>query len=89
MGYVIFEAISKPFFDMATSICKAQIPLWCQLCNIQGEIEWKCIECGLLMCDHCKTAVHSWIKTAEKHNIITIQEVGINLSDRLKALHIF
>lgn len=73
---------------MATSICKAQTPLSCQLCSIQRVIKWKCTECELLMCDICKTTVHSRIKTAEKHNIITIQEVGNNLSERLKALYI-
>lgn len=70
---------------MAISICKAQIPLLCQLCNIQREMKWKCIECELLMCDNCKNKVHSRMKTADKHNIITTQDVGIDLSDRLKT----
>ncbi|VDI06297.1 Hypothetical predicted protein [Mytilus galloprovincialis] len=73
---------------MATSKSEAQTPLSCQLCRIQGVIKWKCTECELLMCDICKTTVHSRIKTAEKHNIITIQEVGTDLSERLKALNI-
>ncbi|XP_052084276.1 uncharacterized protein LOC127721550 [Mytilus californianus] len=73
---------------MATSICKAQIPLSCQLCNLRIAIQWKCTECELLMCDNCKNNVHSRIKTAEKHNIITILEIGKDLSERLKALQI-
>lgn len=73
---------------MATSISKAQTPLSCPLCNQQKGLKWKCTECELLMCDNCKTNVHSRIKTSEKHNVISIQEVGNDLSERLKALHI-
>lgn len=40
------------------------------------------------MFDNCKTNVHSRIKTANKHKIITILQIGDDLSDRLKALHI-
>lgn len=69
-------------------MCKAQTPLSCQLCSIQKDIKWKCTECALLMCDNCKINVHSRIKTADKHNVITIEEVGKDLSERLKALHI-
>ncbi|XP_071138249.1 uncharacterized protein [Mytilus edulis] len=73
---------------MATSISKTQTQLSCQLCSIQQIIKWKCIDCGLLMCDKCKTIIHSRIKTAEKHSIITVHEVDIDLLERLKALHI-
>ncbi|CAC5359096.1 TRIM71 [Mytilus coruscus] len=73
---------------MAKSIRKAQAPLSCNLCNLQSVIKWKCTDCELLMCDNCKSNIHSRIKTADKHTIITIQEVGNHLSERLKALNI-
>ncbi|XP_071161633.1 uncharacterized protein [Mytilus edulis] len=62
---------------LSKSIQKAQIPLPCELCEIETKIQWKCTDCDLLMCDKCKNKVHSKFKKAKDHTIITIKEVGI------------
>ncbi|CAC5418593.1 unnamed protein product [Mytilus coruscus] len=62
---------------LSKSIQKAQIPLPCELCEIETKIQWKCIDCNLLLCDKCKNKVHSKIKEAKNHKIYTIKEVGL------------
>ncbi|XP_071161635.1 uncharacterized protein [Mytilus edulis] len=62
---------------LSNSIQKAQLLLACELCEIETKIQWKCIDCDLLLCDKCKNKVHSKIKKAKDHNIITIKEVGL------------
>ncbi|CAC5418590.1 unnamed protein product [Mytilus coruscus] len=62
---------------LSKSIQKAQIPLPCELCETETKIQWKCIDCNLLLCDKCKNKVHSKIKKAKDHKIITIKEVGL------------
>ncbi|XP_063418750.1 uncharacterized protein LOC134701531 [Mytilus trossulus] len=66
---------------LSKSIQKAQIPLPCELCEIETKIKWKCTDCNLLMCDKCKNKVHSKFKKAKEHKIITIKEVGLHGDD--------
>ncbi|VDI63861.1 Hypothetical predicted protein [Mytilus galloprovincialis] len=66
---------------LSKSIQKAQIPLPCELCEIETKIQWKCIDCNLLLCDKCKNKVHSKFKKAKDHKIITIKEVGLHGDD--------
>ncbi|VDH97204.1 Hypothetical predicted protein [Mytilus galloprovincialis] len=44
---------------LSRSIQKAQIPLPCELSEIEMKIQWKCTECNLLMCDKCKIYGHN------------------------------
>ncbi|VDH97205.1 Hypothetical predicted protein [Mytilus galloprovincialis] len=66
---------------LSKSMQKAQIPLPCELCEIETKIQWKCIDCILLLCDKCKNKVHSKFKKAKDHKIITIKEVGLHGDD--------
>lgn len=63
-------------FEMAfaNSIQKSQIPVGCQLCEGGNKINWKCIQCNLLLCDNCKDRVH--IKIAKDHKILAIKDIG-------------
>ncbi|XP_052065085.1 uncharacterized protein LOC127704890 [Mytilus californianus] len=58
------------------STLKAQIPIGCQFCEGETKIEWKCLDCSLLMCTRCKEKVHLKIKSASDHRIINIKDVG-------------
>lgn len=58
----------------ASSIQKSQIPVGCQLCEGGNKINWKCIQCNLLLCDNCKDRVH--IKIAKDHKILAIKDIG-------------
>ncbi|VDI08901.1 Hypothetical predicted protein [Mytilus galloprovincialis] len=62
-------ALSKPQLGI-------QSPIQCQLCERDPKISWKCLECDLLMCSACKNNVHPTIKTAGKHRIIHINDIG-------------
>ncbi|CAC5403584.1 unnamed protein product [Mytilus coruscus] len=56
------------------SMRKAQIPLGCQLCGSGTKIQWKCINCSLLLCSKCKE-IHLKIKDAKNHTIVDFKEV--------------
>ncbi|XP_071170892.1 uncharacterized protein [Mytilus edulis] len=43
------------------SVRKGQIPVNCGLCESDRPIKWKCLECGLLLCNHCKKTF--WISS--------------------------
>lgn len=53
---------------------KAQIPIGCQLCDSGASIQWKCVNCSLLLCHKCKE-IHQKIKNATSHKIVDIKEV--------------
>lgn len=59
----------------AQSIHQAQTPIGCQLCETGNKIEWKCIQCSLLICSRCKDKIHPKFKGAIDHEILNIKEV--------------
>ncbi|XP_052081749.1 uncharacterized protein LOC127719567 [Mytilus californianus] len=58
----------------ASSLQKGQIPVGCEICKGQNKIEFKCIDCELLMCCECMDRVH--LKTAKDHQITDIKNIG-------------
>ncbi|CAC5413566.1 unnamed protein product [Mytilus coruscus] len=58
------------------SLQKGQIPVGCELCDGRNKIEYKCLDCGVLMCSKCKDKVHSRFKSASEHKVKRIQELG-------------
>lgn len=54
-------------------ISKEQAPLKCQLCEKDEKVEWKCNQCGSLICKNCKEVVHPKLKP--NHTVINIKEV--------------
>ncbi|XP_076104945.1 uncharacterized protein LOC143073356 [Mytilus galloprovincialis] len=60
------------------SVRKGQIPINCGLCETDRPIKWKCLDCDLLLCNHCKEKVHLRVKTAKDHRIIDIKEIGLH-----------
>lgn len=63
------------------SIKKSQVPVSCGLCEIDRPIMWKCLDCSLLVCNHCKEKVHSKFKNAQDHKVIDIKEVGLHAEE--------
>ncbi|XP_071162472.1 uncharacterized protein [Mytilus edulis] len=55
-----------------------QVPVNCKLCETDRPIQWKCIDCSILMCGHCKEKVHSQFKNAQDHKIIKREEIGLH-----------
>ncbi|XP_076078766.1 uncharacterized protein LOC143048777 [Mytilus galloprovincialis] len=53
-----------------------QAPLLCQICEIARGIEWKCLDCDLLMCQKCKEKIHPKFKLTNEHKIVNIKDVG-------------
>ncbi|CAC5409488.1 unnamed protein product [Mytilus coruscus] len=60
------------------SIRKGQVPVNCGLCETDRPIKWKCVDCDLLLCNHCKEKVHFRVKTAKDHRIIDIKDIGLH-----------
>ena len=63
------------------SIQISQVPVSCGLCEADRPIKWKCLDCRLLMCNHCKEKVHSKFKNAQDHKIIDIREIGLHSAE--------
>ncbi|XP_052106186.1 uncharacterized protein LOC127738822 [Mytilus californianus] len=73
---------------MAKSTRMAQSSISCQLCNNDVVIKWKCTDCELLLCDNCKINIHPRFKSSEKHRVVSTGDIGYDIADHLKALHI-
>ncbi|VDI54814.1 Hypothetical predicted protein [Mytilus galloprovincialis] len=58
-----------------------QVPVKCGLCETDRSIQWKCIDCSILMCSHCKDKVHSKFKNALDHKIIKREEIGLHTEE--------
>ncbi|XP_071136251.1 uncharacterized protein [Mytilus edulis] len=55
-----------------------QVPVYCSLCEESTRIEWKCLNCDMLMCDKCKEKIHVKFKFAKDHKVVSIEEVGLH-----------
>ncbi|XP_071162325.1 uncharacterized protein [Mytilus edulis] len=58
------------------SVKKGQVPVNCKLCETNRTIQWKCMDCSILMCGYCTDNVHSKFKNANDHKIISLRDVG-------------
>ncbi|XP_071171220.1 E3 ubiquitin-protein ligase TRIM71-like [Mytilus edulis] len=63
------------------SIRKGQVPVKCGLCETDRTIKWKCLDCDLFLCNHCKEKVHFRVKTAKDHKVIDIKDIGIQQNE--------
>ena len=63
------------------SIRKGQTALVCQLCENDPKLKWKCIDCGLLMCQRCRDKVHPKFPLAQDHIIIDIKDIHQHQSE--------
>ncbi|XP_052088451.1 uncharacterized protein LOC127725481 [Mytilus californianus] len=61
---------------LSKSLRKGQIPVVCELCDGGNKIEYKCLDCEVLMCSKCKGKVHSRFKNASDHKVKNIEELG-------------
>ena len=52
--------------NLEKSLKKAQTLKVCEFCETNTNIEWKCIDCDLWMCDNCNNKLHSKAKLASK-----------------------
>ncbi|XP_071162358.1 uncharacterized protein [Mytilus edulis] len=55
-----------------------QVPVNCKLCKTDRPIQWKCMDCSIMMCAHCKENVHSQFKNALDHKIIKRDEIELH-----------
>ena len=62
------------------SIRKGQTALVCQLCENDPNIKWKCLDCGLLMCQRCRD-VHPKFPLTKDHTIIDIKDIHQHQSE--------
>ncbi|XP_063435783.1 uncharacterized protein LOC134716709 [Mytilus trossulus] len=67
------------------SVMRSQAPVKCGICETDRPIQWECIDCSKLLCDHCKEKVHPEFQKAKDHQVITkvtgqstVAELSIN-----------
>lgn len=65
----------------SNSFLQGQVSIQCQLCERDPKINWKCLQCNLLMCSKCKDKIHPKFKSADEHEIVSLKELSA-LSDR-------
>ncbi|CAC5421970.1 PLCG1 [Mytilus coruscus] len=53
----------------------AQMAFMCQFCD-QQNIKWKCVDCGVFLCDSCKEIIHTSSRSSDKHRILSIKDIG-------------
>ncbi|XP_063402220.1 uncharacterized protein LOC134686485 [Mytilus trossulus] len=58
-----------------------QVSVSCSLCEENTKIEWKCLNCDMLMCEKCKEKIHVKFKFAKDHKVVSIQEVGLHAEE--------
>ena len=61
--------------DSKEAYGEVQAPMLCQICEIARGIEWKCLDCDLLMCQKCKEKIHPKFKLANEHKIVHIKDI--------------
>ncbi|CAC5425969.1 unnamed protein product [Mytilus coruscus] len=73
------------------SIRKGHIPVSCGLCETDRPIKWKCLDCDLLLCNHCKEKTCDTLvcptcvaKVHKKHDLTEIHEGYDMKIDKLK-----
>ncbi|XP_076085845.1 uncharacterized protein LOC143056611 [Mytilus galloprovincialis] len=59
---------------MASSDIRGQININCNLCETERNIKWKCLTCGVLMCNTCKDKIH--LRIGKDHKVVDIKDVG-------------
>ncbi|VDI82542.1 Hypothetical predicted protein [Mytilus galloprovincialis] len=59
----------------STSLRKAQVSVSCYFCKGQ-DIEWKCVDCNIPMCNSCKDTVHQGLQSAQDHDVVSIQDIS-------------
>lgn len=70
--------------SLSKSLPKGQVPIPCELCEGSFQIQWKCLDCKLLLCSKCKENIHPRIKLADKHKILKIKDItSDDLEDKL------
>jgi hypothetical protein len=57
---------------MACSSSKAQIVKLCELCEIETNLKWRCIQCDTILCDKCKK-IHNKVQTNTQHQIVDLK----------------
>jgi hypothetical protein len=72
--------------NLEKSLKKAQTLKVCEFCETNTNIEWKCIDCDLWMCDNCKKKLHIKVKLASKHNVIARKDMGTQSKLKLKNI---
>lgn len=72
--------------NLEKSLKKAQTLKVCEFCETNTNIEWKCIDCDLWMCDNCKKKLHIKVKLASKHNVIARKDMGTQNKLKLKNI---
>ena len=69
-------AMSKPLLEQ-------QCPIQCQFCETDSKIQWKCIDCDILMCQRCKDQIHVKFKGANTHCVKETKHIGIETHEIL------
>lgn len=65
--------------------CGAQAPLCCQFCDSNNKVQWKCYDCLLILCEHCKVKLHSKVTFDKAHIILDIRAPEPSENEELKS----
>ncbi|XP_071133176.1 E3 ubiquitin-protein ligase TRIM71-like [Mytilus edulis] len=63
---------------LSKSIIRAQDIISCNLCELETKLEWRCVECDLIMCNKCRNKIHPKFKNAKYHTIVDIKQARVS-----------
>ena len=63
----------------------AQAPRCCQFCDTNNKVQWKCYDCLLILCEHCKVKLHSKVTFDKVHTILNIRDPEPSENEELKS----
>ena len=63
----------------------AQAPLCCQFCDTNNKVQWKCYDCLLILCEHCKVKLHSKVTFDKVHAILNLRDPEPSEKEELKS----
>ncbi|CAC5382392.1 unnamed protein product [Mytilus coruscus] len=61
--------------SLARSMRKEQASKVCELCENEPKLKFKCLECGLMMCQRCCDKVHPKFPSAKDHTVLDIKDI--------------
>ena len=59
-----------------SSLERGQFPICCNLCETNIQIEFKYVDCDLLLCRPWQKKTYLKFKNTKDHEVISIEEIG-------------
>lgn len=63
---------------LSKSVGAAQDIVSCDLCESETNLNWRCLNCQLFMCNKCRDKIHPKIRNAKDHTVVDIKQTEVS-----------